>query len=339
MTQRDPCTAPRATATLLLSVVIATHNRITLLSRNLDGLGQQSLAHDRFEVIVVDDGTLESDAVAAACARADTPIRLIRHEQARGPAAARNAGWRAARATAVLFLDDDAVPDGELLRLVSSVLAERGHAIAGVEGQVVPDDWQAADASPFVITLRTAGGGHTCNIAYWVSALADVDGFDEAFPHAIGEDYDLAYRVQRQVGPIIYDGRLLARHAVHGVRGARVGWRQRRMARPSLIRLFLKHPDRFPPPFAPAFARPTIARVLDRPSIAAIVACFVLQNLVAAFAARRFLRKCPLEYAKWLMFLASDCVSIVWELPQLIACHRAVAVQFPVGTAHGRTLS
>ena len=336
MTQCHP-SAPGATATLTLSVVIPTHNRVALLSRNLEGLSQQSLACDSFEVIVIDDGSVESAAVAAACARADTNVRLIRHEYARGPAAARNAGWRAARAAAVLFLDDDAVPDGELLRLVSSVLAERGHTIAGVEGQVVPDDLRAANASPFVITLRTAGGGHTCNIAYWVSALADVDGFDEEFPFPVGEDYDLAYRVQERVGPIIYDSRMLARHAVHGVRGVRSGWQQRRMARPSLVRLFLKHPDRFPPPFVPARVRPIIAWVLRRPSIPAIVACFVLQNLVAALAAWRILWRRPLEYVRWLVFLASDCVSIVWEVPQLIAYHKTVSVQFPVGAAHGRT--
>jgi glycosyltransferase involved in cell wall biosynthesis len=62
--------------------------------------------HRELDVIVVDDGS--SDGTAEAVRQfGDRRVRVLRHERARGVAAARNAGIAAARGTWTSLLDDD----------------------------------------------------------------------------------------------------------------------------------------------------------------------------------------------------------------------------------------
>src|SRR4051812_19853042 len=92
------------------SVVVATHNRAELLARLTDALRAQSDV-DAFEVIVVDDGSADATPdVLRRIERSWPALRTIRLDENRGPATARNAGWRAATAPIVAFTDDDCVP-------------------------------------------------------------------------------------------------------------------------------------------------------------------------------------------------------------------------------------
>jgi GT2 family glycosyltransferase len=117
---------------------------------------------------------------------------------AAGPAAARNAGWRAARAPWVAFVDDDVVPAPDW----SARLAEDlrvADDVAGVQGRIVvplplgrpPTDWERCTAG--LAGARWA----TADMAYRREVLAAVGGFDERFPRAYREDADLAVRVRR----------------------------------------------------------------------------------------------------------------------------------------------
>src|SRR3954447_321816 len=80
-----------------VSVVVATHNRADRLRALLASLRAQALDRDRFEVVVVDDGS--DDATAAVLGeegrRGEVDLRVIRQDPPAGPAVARDAGWRA----------------------------------------------------------------------------------------------------------------------------------------------------------------------------------------------------------------------------------------------------
>ena len=90
-----------------LSVVIPTYRRHDALARTLTALERQTLAQDRFEVIVVDDPEEDdSAAVARAIGTRNFEVSHL-HRERRGVSPARNAGWRAARAPVVMFLGDD----------------------------------------------------------------------------------------------------------------------------------------------------------------------------------------------------------------------------------------
>ena len=133
-----------------------------------------------------------------------------------GPAAARNAGWRAARADWVAFLDDDVVPPDGWRAALEADLAACGPDVAATQGRIVvpvpprPTDWERNVAG-----LEDARWA-TADMAYRREVLAAVGGFDERFPRAYREDADLGLRVTA-AGWRIVDGR---RHVVHPVRPA-----------------------------------------------------------------------------------------------------------------------
>jgi histidinol-phosphate phosphatase family protein len=117
----------------------------------------------------------------------------------RGPAAARNAGWRAATADWIEFLDDDVVPaEGWAERLREDV-AHAAPEVGGIQGRVVvplPADRRPTDWERNVAGLEQARWA-TADMAYRRDALRAVGGFDERFRRAYREDADLALRVQR----------------------------------------------------------------------------------------------------------------------------------------------
>jgi glycosyltransferase involved in cell wall biosynthesis len=92
----------------LISVVIPTRNRQEPVQRLLRALADDVSAPP-FEVIVVDDGSADGTADALRQLVLPYPLTII-EERGNGPASARNAGARAARADILLFLDDDVEP-------------------------------------------------------------------------------------------------------------------------------------------------------------------------------------------------------------------------------------
>ncbi len=102
-------TAPAADHPPTVSVVVATYNRADFLARTLRSLLRQTIPHGDFEIIVVDnnstDGTRE--LVAKYCSR-HSSIRYM-WEPNQGVSWSRNQGLRAAKASIVAFIDDDAV--------------------------------------------------------------------------------------------------------------------------------------------------------------------------------------------------------------------------------------
>jgi HAD superfamily hydrolase (TIGR01662 family) len=136
----------------------------------------------------------------------------------RGPAAARNIGWRRARTPWVSFLDDDVVPDGDWYAGLLTDLTSAAADVAGSQGRLHvplptdrrPTDWERSTAGLEQATWITA------DMSYRRAALAAVGGFDERFSRAFREDADLGLRVTASSGAITR-GR---RRVTHPVRPA-----------------------------------------------------------------------------------------------------------------------
>jgi histidinol-phosphate phosphatase family protein len=195
------------------AVVVPTIGRPSL-EVLLASLARQE--HPPREVVVADDrrgvdGPLDVSAYPGA--------RVVR-SGGRGPAAARNAVWRATKAPWVVTLDDDVVlPDGWSSALAADLagVGEGGDAGA-VAGRIVvplptdrrPTDWERSTAG-----LQRARWA-TADMAFARGALEVVGGFDERFPRAYREDADLAARLRAAGLRLIQGGR----HVVHPVRPA-----------------------------------------------------------------------------------------------------------------------
>lgn len=180
-----------------ISVVVATHRRAAMLPRLVAALAAQEV-DGGFEAVIVDDASPDAtwDTLTALVASSPFPLVPVRMARNVGPAAARNAGWRRARAPVVAFTDDDCVPQpGWLAALVAAVAA--GADLA--QGRTVPHPAQLHRRRGFYRTIETTaetGFYETCNIAYRREVLERLGGFDERFRLPYGEDTDLAWRAK-----------------------------------------------------------------------------------------------------------------------------------------------
>lgn len=120
-----------------VSVVIPTRNRWQLLSRTAlrSALAQEAVEH---EVVVVDDGSTDETTERLA-ELAEPRLRVVRLEERRGVATARNAGIAVARGEWVAFLDDDDLWSPLKLRTQLDV-ASAAHAAFVYAGVVSVDE-------------------------------------------------------------------------------------------------------------------------------------------------------------------------------------------------------
>ncbi|WP_089340836.1 glycosyltransferase family 2 protein [Burkholderia singularis] len=220
MNMRDTQWPPR------VSVVVPTYRRPDLLARCLSALCAQAFDPAAYEIVVVDDDRAGSaravvDACRAHCARAAgaPAIRYLSAPATRGPAGARNVGWRSARGALIAFTDDDTIPDPAWLEHGTAALAAEPAAAAAAGRIDVP-----LRARPTDYERDAAGLAHaefaTANCFVRRAALERVGGFDERFTRAWREDADLMFALREYAGPIVEAGNA---RIVHPVRAARWG--------------------------------------------------------------------------------------------------------------------
>ncbi|HLV71234.1 MAG TPA: HAD-IIIA family hydrolase [Vulgatibacteraceae bacterium] len=171
------------------------------------------------EIIVVDDRPAPGAPLPlpGEMPAAGPPVRVLR-SGGRGPAAARNAGWRAAATDWVAFLDDDVVPAPDWPERLAADLADLPPGVGGSQGRIIvpppdgraPTDWERGTAALARAEWITA------DMAYRRAVLAEAGGFDERFRRAYREDADLALRVMDAGHALMVGGR----RVIHPVRPA-----------------------------------------------------------------------------------------------------------------------
>lgn len=194
-----------------ISVVIPTHRRETRLAFALDALAEQTLPADRFEVIVVHSEHAEGPFTSAPAGLA---VRWLRAPGAGRPARQRNAGWRAARAPLVAFTDDDCRPSPSWLEALLEAQPQGEALIQGVT-EPDPDERHLLHGHARTVQVTEPSPWYqTCNVAYPRAALVRLEGFDERFPHAWGEDTELGLRARADGLTHVFSKRAVVWHAV-----------------------------------------------------------------------------------------------------------------------------
>jgi GT2 family glycosyltransferase len=201
------------------SVVVPTRNRPDQLDACLDALASQSLPPDRFEVIVVDDGT-----EAPVAPRLEAWRRRLSVGQARtpgaGPAAARNAGVALAAGRYLAFTDDDCRPSPGWLQALLAVLRRRPGALAGGRTVNMLAELAASETSQVISEVvhdyynadpEDARFFSSNNLAAEAAAFRRLGGFDPAF--RTSEDRDLCHRWRAAGGRLVYVPDALVGHA------------------------------------------------------------------------------------------------------------------------------
>lgn len=128
-----------------VSVIVGAYNAMPYFEECLDSIVNQTIGHDRMELIVVDDGSTDETGVYAESIAAEYPdvVTVIHQENSGGPARPRNVGLEHARGRYVYFVDaDDYIGAEALQRLVETADKEGSDVVlgkmVGVGGRGVP---------------------------------------------------------------------------------------------------------------------------------------------------------------------------------------------------------
>lgn len=117
-----------------VSVIIPTYNRKASVLRTLNSLRQQTLAPDRYEVIVVDDGSTD-DTPAIANHQFPFSLKYLRQKN-QGATVARNNGVQQSRGEVLVFIDDDVTVSPQTLLTLAETCMQKPNVI--VMGTLVP---------------------------------------------------------------------------------------------------------------------------------------------------------------------------------------------------------
>ncbi|BBZ06701.1 haloacid dehalogenase [Mycolicibacterium doricum] len=196
--------------TASFSIVVPTIGRESLY-RLLRALEDQHGPSPEL-VVVVDDRPGRAPALQVD---SSLPVTVLR-SGGRGPAAARNTGWRATTTRWVCFVDDDVVaPPGWLAALAADLRGADATGAAGTQAVLevpVTEGRRATDDEKRTLRLADARW-ITADMAYRRDVLVEVGGFDERFPRAYREDSDIALRIT-MCGNTIVQGARPSSHPV-----------------------------------------------------------------------------------------------------------------------------
>ena len=210
---------------LSLSVIITTYNRLPVLQQCLAALAVQTLAPERFEVLLCDDGS--TDGTEAFMASYSAPFRLqYLRDKNQGPGVARNRGIAHARGKIAVIINDDTMLSPAALEQHLACHMQWNGAPIAVMGAYWPSKKCAPTPLQCVVDeiffpredlepnrLHDFRALWTCNLSIAVQALRDVGGFDSRFYLAAAEDTDLGIRLAEQSGfQILYRPDIVAFH-------------------------------------------------------------------------------------------------------------------------------
>lgn len=183
----------------LVSAVIPTRNRSSLLRRALESVAVQS--YKPIEVIVVDDGSTDETAAVVTSFQKKLDLTYIKNDEAKGAPQARNTGIEAASGVFVAGLDDDDEwHTDRILSLVNAYDDSFSCITSNVRFRYA--DGSATWHKQEVIDLNTLLYSNQVGNQVLVKRerLLNVGGFDEQLEAA--QDYDLWLRLCDKYGPV-----------------------------------------------------------------------------------------------------------------------------------------
>ncbi|MRS01652.1 glycosyltransferase [bacterium] len=239
----------------LVSIIVPTCNRSAILGDFLAALESQTYPKDRFELIIVDDGSTDDTETVVSSFMPSFQLVYFKQEN-RGPATARNKGIRNARGELILILNDDAIAAPDLIE--QHVAA---HAKYHDKKTIVLGSFPFAEAylnTPLMHLFQQSDilfqysrmKAHerydyryfwTCNISIPHRAFSEAGFFDEDFRDPAGEDTELGYRLWDKGYSINYEPECRTQHA-HSIPFINYCRRQITVGRNSIL-IAAKHPE------------------------------------------------------------------------------------------------
>jgi glycosyltransferase involved in cell wall biosynthesis len=203
----------------LFSVIIPSYNRPKQLAACLESLTQLEYPRDRFEVIVVDDGSDSPLDTVVAPFKDSLNLRLIRQNNA-GPAAARNGAAQQASGKYLAFTDDDCRPATNWLQALENCFTATPDRIVGGRTVNALADNPYSTTSQNIISMGYAHYNAISDQARFFASnnmvvpadrFRELGGFDQSF--TTSEDRELCDRWLHQGYQMTYAPEVVIYHA------------------------------------------------------------------------------------------------------------------------------
>jgi mycofactocin glycosyltransferase len=187
-----------------VSVVVPAYNACEWLTTCLEALFRQTYPRERYEIVIVDDGSQDgtADQAKALGNQWEGALSVIQRENG-GPAQARNAGVRASSGEVIAFTDADcaASPDW-LVEMVAALIQGDGAAAGGPIHNHAYGDWVSRFLTASQFYRHRGRHGRvdylvTANLVIRRAALEAVGGFHDG-AHTWSEDADLSFRLAKE---------------------------------------------------------------------------------------------------------------------------------------------
>lgn len=225
----------------MISIIIATRDRASLLRDTLDALARQRDPGTDVEVMIVDNASVDAtrEVVAEAAATLRWPVHYL-HEPQAGKSHALNSALRRVRGDLLVFTDDDVLPDPGWLAAYAGVMGRTGADYA--VGRILPL-WEApppAWMSPALYGVLAVPDGGTerlriadgmnheimplgANMAVRRHVVDRIGGWDTGLGKLqgtlrTGEDHEFALRMASAGFVGIYEPTAAVQHRVPGER-------------------------------------------------------------------------------------------------------------------------
>lgn len=183
-----------------VTVVVPTYDRRELLERAIDSVAAQTRPPER--IVVVDDASPKpvEPFVTDRYDDAALAVEVIRHEENRGAAAARNTGVKAAQTEYVAFLDsDDYWDEAKLDAQISAIEAEDvglvycDQRVVEPDGTVRSSEKELPDGDVWPALLNGWTAPNTSTLVFDRDTFCNLGGFDTDLDSC--QDHDLWMRL------------------------------------------------------------------------------------------------------------------------------------------------
>jgi len=207
------------------SIVVPTFNRSDALLETLHALARMDYPADRWEAIVVDDGSTDGTAERLHhwIKERGAPVRCIEQKNS-GPAAARNRGAAEARGETLIFIDNDIGVQPDFVRAHLQTLSENSGC--WVIGRIVHPPqisntpfgcyrnavWESFHELHAREGVTETAGMSAANVSMPASDFKQLGGFDEDFTIASSEDWDLGMRARQRGIRVVYNPQIVVVH-------------------------------------------------------------------------------------------------------------------------------
>lgn len=200
----------------MISVIIPVYNGQNVISNCLKALLNQNYPKNKYEIIVVDDGSTDDTVEIFSKFK---KVRLIKQKHS-GPAVARNFGASKSKGDILLFTDADCVQPKDWVRNMIEPFKDeeiagvsgtyktlnKGSLIARFAGYEIEERHKSLSKKRFLDFIGTFSAGYRKKI------FQKYGGFDTSFATSSGEDPELSFRMHKAGFKMVFQPKAFVYH-------------------------------------------------------------------------------------------------------------------------------